>query len=233
MKKFFALILLCMLLFSCVVGVHAESLEIETPDTSIEIVEEETIEPTAVPAVDQLINFLFDGKVTISKLIEYIVVAFTAIFSVAYNRYKKSFILKDKQLSKTDIEIEDLKAANKDMSNQLGLLGNMIVCAYLSNNLVDPELKKKLATYAEELMKGTNINQDKLTERLIQIAQNPTYQQKVSEIKEEIIKEAKESQDVVQNMKDNIAILVEEITQDITKEEPQASDVIDNLKIEV
>jgi len=187
---------------------------------------------TAVPAVEQLINILFDGNVTISQSIEYITIVAAALFSFGYNKYKRKLISKEKAISKTDIEIEELKKSNEDLSNQLGLLGNLIVCAYLSNNLVDPELKKKLAAYAEELMDGTTIDKDKLTEKLILTAQKPDFQQKVTDLKDAIIEEANQKQDVIDNVKEDITILTDTLNAETITKNTQAEDVIDNLKIE-
>ena len=253
MKKIFAIVLMLTTLCLFMVGVFAETVDNMPADTAIDemlteampevevtpnadtSIESEPISEdtnnTAIPAVEHMVNFFFDGKVTVSQIIEYLTVALTAILSFAYSKYKRKLLIKEKAMSKTDLEIEDLKAKDQDMANQMGLLGNMIVCAYLSNNLVDPELKKKLAVYAEELMKNTSLDQDKLTEKLILAAQNPNYQAKVTDLKENIAKEAEQAQEDIDNLKGDITALSDELNQETTPRNTQASDVIDNLKI--
>jgi hypothetical protein len=256
MKKIFAIILTLTILCLCAVGVSAEATDTSAVDTSIESVVTEDIAPetsletepalepeistdaeiipedsdnTPIPAVEHIINFFFDGKITVSQIVEYLTVALTAILSFAYNKYKRKSLIKDKAISKTDLEIESLKKKDQDMANQVGLLGNMIVCAYLSNNLIDPELKKKLAVYAEELMKNTTLNKDTLTEKLILAAQNPNYQAKITELKDNIAKEAEQNQETIDNLKGDITALSDALNQESPS--TQASDVIDNLKI--
>lgn len=257
MKKICTIILILSILCLGMIGISAETVDptltnsaesivIEdiTPETTLTteptVESEVTLESeiiledannTAIPAIDHLINFFFDGKITVSQIVEYLTVALTAILSFAYNKYKRKALLKDKALSKTDLEIEGLKAKDQDMANQMGLLGNMIVCAYLSNNLVDPELKKKLAVYADELMKNTTLNQDTLTEKLIMAAQNPNFQEKITDLKANIEKEAEQVQENITNLKGDIAALSDNLNQDTASQDTQASDVIDSLKI--
>ena len=245
MKKIFSILLaftmLVILLTYCGIEVAAETADTASSEINPEefITEEvlndasvESQDSTALPAVEHLINFLFDGKVTLSQIIEYATIILATIFSFAYNKYKRKLLFKEKATSKTDLEIEELKAKDQDMANQIGLLGNMIVCAYLSNNLVDPELKKKLATYADELMKNTTINQDKLTEKLILAAQNPDFREKLTNVTNAIVQEAEERQEIIQEVQEDVSTLVELLNNPAPEvNQTQASEVIDNLKI--
>ncbi len=240
MKKLFSIFLIVIMLSFCTVSISAETVDASvnssttttTEETTPSLIPENIVEEpnAAIPAVEHVINFLFDGRITISQIVEYATIALMAIFSFAYNKYKRRLLKREKAISKTDIEIAELKSKDEDMANQLGLLGNMIVCAYLSNNLVDPEVKKKLAAYAEELMKNTTIDQDKLTEKLILAAQNPNFKEKVNDLKDGINQEAAENQKVIDNMKDDIETLALAINQEGTTQ-MQASDVIDTLRI--
>lgn len=237
MKKIFAIILTIAIMGLSVLMVSAEntSAVVETStanEISTTASEDLVIDSnnTAVPAVEHIINLFFDGEITVSQIVEYVTIAVATVFSFAYSKYKRKLILSEKAKSKTDIEIEALREKNQDMTNQIGILGNMIVCAYLSNNLIDPELKKKLAVYAEELMQNTTLKQDKLTEKLIMAAQNPNFQKKVTDLKESILQEALQTQSDIDDIKKGIAALNDTINQDIPSE-PQASSVIDSLKI--
>lgn len=250
MKKIFAIIITITIMCLCGLMVSAETVApetvaLETTESNVETITTAEKNTTALPAIEHVINFFFDGKVTVSQIVEYVTIAVATTLSFIYSKYKRKTLLSEKTISKTDVEIEDLKSKNQDMANQLSLLGNMIVCAYLSNNLIDPELKKKLAVYAEELTQNTTINQDKLTEKLILAAQNPNLQEKVTDLKERILKEAEQNQEDINNIKQDIADLNDTINQDVSIERHtscdsieqnasinyQASDVIDNLKI--
>jgi hypothetical protein len=194
---------------------------------------EESQNSTAVPAVEHIINLFFDGEITIPQILEYGAIVLATAFSLIYNKYKRKLLLNEKATSKTDVEIEELKAKNQDLTNQVGLLGNIIVCAYLSNNLVDPELKKKLATYADELMTSTSLDPDRLTERLISAAQNLNVKEKLTDITEMIVKEADQRQDQIDLVKDEAGALAAMLISDVAKpEEQQASEVVDSLKLE-
>lgn len=235
MKKILALILTVILLMSLfALPVFAES---------------STSEETVVPAVDQLVNLLFDGKITVSQILEYAVLIALSIFSFLYNHYKKKLLLKEKAITKTDVEIEELRKENKDLVNQIGLLGNILVSAYLSNNLIDPELKKKLATYAEELMTNTSLDVSSLTEKLILAAQNPDFKETIAAIKEGIDKKADNAEQEISDIVSDVAVLSEVICadnfsstdiegdQDVISEADVASrranEVIDNIKLGV
>lgn len=189
---------------------------------------------TAIPAIEQITTFFFDGKVTVSQIVEYGAIAAAAIFSFLYNKFKHKVILKDKAIETTTSDIERLKASEENLSAQVSLLGNIIVCAYLSNNLIDPELKKRLSAYADEMMKSTNVNFDKLTEKIISAAQNPDYKEALTSIKEGIEKTATLAQDKIEEVSEDAALLIETLTQEVLTPEhvTEAQDVIDHLKIE-
>jgi polyhydroxyalkanoate synthesis regulator phasin len=250
MKKFLALLLIIIITCFTTVYAYAETeqpidadtktteaistMPITTSDTyAVSETSQETSNKTVIPAIDSLVNFFFDGKITVSQIVEYLTVALTAIFSFAYSKYKRALIAKEKAISKTDIEIEALKRKEQDMANQIGLLGNIIVCAYLSNNLIEPELKKRLAAYADELMKNTTINKDRLSEKLILAAQKAdSYKAKITDITAIIDKEAQEAQEHIDTLKEDIMSMQNTLTQGAPVETQKASAIIDSLKIE-
>jgi hypothetical protein len=212
-----------------------EATESTTTPTSTEPLDSEIQEDTVVPAVEQLVNALFDGKVTVSQTLEYATLILLSIFTFLYNKYKKKLLLKEKAITKTDVEIEDMKKQQADLINQVALLGNILVSAYLSNNLIDPELKKKLATYAEELMKNTSLDTDKLTEKLILAAQNPEFKETIASIKQGIEKKSENAQLEISDIVKDANLLTEIITQPESEQttSKEASNIIDNLKIGV
>ncbi len=245
MKKFLSLLLVLSLLMGLSIAVSAEestatyTVIIETASPEITTEQVITTEPleespesensgTAIlPAIEQIVAFFFDGNITVSQIVEYGAIVAAAIFSFFYNKYKRKLIAKDKAISKTDIEIEKLQKSNEDLSNQVGLLGNLIVCAYLSNNLVDPELKKKLAAYADELMHGTTLDVEKITARIISTSQTAEYQETIAAVKQSIEQSKQEADQDIQNNTQDIDALKQIITSGL----PDASEAIDKLDI--
>lgn len=164
-------------------------------------------------SLEQIIETIFGGQITVDKVITILVGIFAVIKTFTEWSAKVKLIKAEKQQTATDKDLAQQRQELDYTKKALAYLCNIMTTAYLSSNTVDDTTKKKIASYCLLAEEVAGVNLTAVSKDLISIINEHVPGSSLNEKKEEI--EA------------NIQ-LTEELLDSTIK---GAADAIDNLKL--
>lgn len=150
-----------------------------------------------MPDLEQIIQTLFGGEVSVDKITTILVAIFAVIKSFTEWFAKKKLIKADKELSSADKKLAAQQQELNECKQCLSLLCNIMTTAYLSSNTVDDTTKKKIAAYSLKAEEISRIDLTSMTTGLINVVNQHIPGTTLNEKKEEIKAEVKASEEVI------------------------------------
>lgn len=150
-----------------------------------------------MPALEEIIQTLFGGEISVDKITTIMVAIFAVIKSFTEWSAKKKLIFADKELSSADKKLEAQRQELNECKQCISLLCNIITTAYLSSNTVDDTTKKKIAAYSLKAEEISNIDLTSMTMGLINVVNTHIPGTSLNEKKEAIHAEVKSSEEVL------------------------------------
>lgn len=150
-----------------------------------------------MPALEEIIQTLFGGEVSVDKITTIMVAIFAVIKSFTEWSAKKKLIYADKEKSSTDEKLAAQKQELDECKQCISLLCNIVTTAYLSSNTVDDITKKKIAAYSLKAEEISNIDLTSMTYNLIDTVSKHIPGTSLNEKKESIKAEVKATEEVL------------------------------------
>lgn len=146
-------------------------------------------------ALEQFINIVFGGVISIDKIVTIGVAIFAVIKAITEWRAKAKLIKADKELTTSHKKIEAQQKQLDEFKQCISLLCNMMTTAYLSSNTIDDTTKKKIAAYSLKAEEISKIDLTAMTSDLINTINKHVPGATLNEKKEEIKTDVKASEE--------------------------------------
>ena len=150
-----------------------------------------------MPELEQIVQALFGGQITVDKITTIMVAVFAVIKSFTEWSAKKRLISADKELTSADKKLAAQSKELTECKQCISLLCNIVTTAYLSSNTVDDTTKKKIAPYSLKAEEVSKIDLTSMTMGLINVINQHIPGTTLNEKKEEIKAEVQASEEVL------------------------------------
>ena len=150
-----------------------------------------------MPELEQIVQALFGGQITVDKITTIMVAVFAVIKSFTEWSAKKRLISADKELTSADKKLAAQSKELAECKQCISLLCNIVTTAYLSSNTVDDTTKKKIAAYSLKAEEVSKIDLTSMTMGLINVVNQHIPGTTLNEKKEEIKAEVQASEEVL------------------------------------
>ena len=164
-----------------------------------------------MPELEQIIQTLFGGEITVDKITTILVAIFALIKSFTEWFAKKKLIAADKELSSADKKLAAQQRELGECKQCIALLCNIMTTAYLSSNTVDDSTKKKIAAYSLKAEELSHIDLTTMTMKLIDTVNQHIPGNSLNEKKEAIKAEVKASEELIDKAIESTASAIDAI----------------------
>ena len=164
-----------------------------------------------IVSVDQVIQTIFGGNISIQGIISLLMPIYVIIVSIAEWRAKVKLIKADKQLTSADKKLNAQREELNKVKDSIKYLGDMICTAYLANPNVDESTKKKIAVAATNLEKASNIELSEMTTKLIDTVIEYIPGTNIEAKKEDIISEVKATEEILDTASETANNIVDKL----------------------
>jgi hypothetical protein len=150
-----------------------------------------------MPTLEQIIELLFGGEVSIDKITTILVAIFAVVKAFSEWTAKKKLIAADKELSSADKKLAAQEKELKECKQCMSLLCNVVTTAFLSSNTLDDTVKKKIASYTLKAEEISKIDLTSLTTQLIETVNAHIPGTTLNKKKESIVAEVKSTEEIL------------------------------------
>ena len=164
-----------------------------------------------IASVDQIIQTIFGGSISIQGVINLLMPIYVIIVSIVEWRSKVKLIKADKQLTSADKKLDAQREELNKVKDSIKYLGDMICTAYLANPNVDEDTKKKIAVAATNLEKAANIELSEMTAKLIDPVVEYIPGTNIEEKKEDIIADVKATEEILDTASETTNNIVDKL----------------------
>lgn len=164
-----------------------------------------------IASVDQIINLIFGGNVSIQAIITLLVPIYAVIMSICEWRAKVKLIKADKQLTSADKKLDAQAEELNQVKESIKYLGDMICTAYLANVNVDENTKKAIAVSATKLEQVADIKLSEMTGKLIDTVTEYVPGTNIEKEKENIVAEVKATEELLDTASETANNIVDQL----------------------
>lgn len=164
-----------------------------------------------MPSIEQIIQLLFDGNITLDKIAALIVAVYAFVMSIANLKINSKAITAERNLSGSEQEVIALREQTEHLKQAVGMLGDIVVTAFLASPATNITTKKAIATSAEELAKLANIDFSKATAEILNTVTTYIPGSTLVEKKEEILTAVTKAEQLVDAASEQATNLVNKL----------------------
>jgi hypothetical protein len=162
-------------------------------------------------SVQQIIETLFGGEISIDKVTTILVALFAVIKSFTEWRAKAKLIKADKELSSADEKIAAMQTNLDSLKESNSYLADIIITAFLSSNTMDDSIKKKIVDYALTMEKIADVDLEAMTVKVINTIAEHIPGATLNERKEEIITEVKAAEQILESAAEDANSMIDKL----------------------
>lgn len=162
-------------------------------------------------SVQQIIENLFGGAITVDKITTILVAIFAVVKSFTEWRAKAKLIKADKELSSADKKISAMQTELNKLKESNSYLADIIVTVFLASNTLDDTVKKQIANYATTMEKIAAVNLEPMTNKVIDAIVQHIPGTSLAVRKEEILTEAKATEQLLDSAAEDANSMIDKL----------------------
>lgn len=162
-------------------------------------------------SVQQIIENLFGGAITIDKITTILVALFAVIKSFTEWRAKAKLIKADKELSSADKKIAAMEKEITALKESNSYLADIIVTVFLASNTLDDTVKKRIVDYSTTMQKIAKIDLEPMTAKLIGVIAEHIPGSSIAVRKEEILTETKATEQLLDSAAEDANAMIDKL----------------------
>lgn len=148
-------------------------------------------------SLEQVVNWLFGGTVSLDKITSIAVCVFAVIKTITEWISKKKLLKADLQETITQKEIKLAREENAKLKQSISLLSDIVLTAYLSSNTIPAETKKEIGKIGSALNSLAEIPIAETTNKLIEVVTQVIPNNDLLAHKEELEESAKLAEEII------------------------------------
>lgn len=162
-------------------------------------------------SVQQIIETLFGGPITVDKITTILVAIFAVIKSVTEWRAKTKLIKADKELSSADKKISAMEKEITQLKESNAYLADIIVTVFLSSNTLDDTVKKRIVDYSTTMQKIAKVDLEPMTSKLIDVIAEHMPGSSIAARKEEILTETIATEQILDSAAEDANAMIDKL----------------------
>lgn len=148
-------------------------------------------------SVQDLINALFGGEITIEGVANLIAIVWAIAISIIAKMQNTKLVKADKESTATDAKLDALTTDVANLTTAIGILGDILSTTMLSSSSTTVAIKKVVAASAQKLSTAAGIPLADATTQIIDALIAYIPGSGLAEKKEEIVEAAKKAEEII------------------------------------